>query len=477
MTTEDLDRKSRYITLSECIALALEQGCVGVQSINSIFNAANISGNSFAISSVVNDLVTFTGNGATGSDAVRVFAMQPAIVQTDIEASLARYDVVARSIAGFHTVDENPLGGFSNNSFNNGQFTDFGLSLEKPLASGGLASVIFGSPTNQGTDTQSAFYSKFNNISNLNSSQINNYTPNLSFTLTQPLLRGLRDINSLLTQHPTGQTQQYPGSTAGSAAPIALARINFTQSRAEFERIVNYMVLNIEAAYFVLYGSYVNLYSTEQALRQAHAVWSISKAKYEAGSIAITQYAQTGTQLEDFRAQRITAISNVLEKERALRVLCGLPIEDGERLIPVDTPTVQEFKPDWECALKDAMMLRPELVIAREDVKRRQLELIREKNSLLPDVRLEAAYNIHAFGTRLDGDGVFAGGATDNAFRDFAGMHYSDYNIGISAAVPLGFRAQHASIRASICAWPSPTWSSAIRNARLKTTSWSPIVL
>ncbi len=450
MTTEDLDRKARYITLSECIALALENGCVGVQSINSIFNAANISSNSFAISSVINDMVTFTGNGASGSDAVRVFAMQPAITQTDIESSLARYDVVARMIAGFHTVDDNALGGFANGSFNNGQFTDLGFSLEKPMASGGLASVIFGSPTNQGTNTATAFYSKFTNASALNSTQINNYTPNLSFTLTQPLLRGFgTDINSLLTQHPTGATQSYPGSAAGTAPPIALARINFNQSRAEFERIVNYMVLNVEAAYFVLYGSYVNLYSTEQGLRQAHAVWSISKAKYEAGNIKITDYAQTGTQLEDFRAQRITALSNVLEKERALRVLCGLPVEDGERLIPVDTPTVQEFKPDWESALKDTMMLRPELVIAREDVKRRQLELIREKNSLLPDVRMEAAYNIHGFGTRLDGDGAFSDGSTDNAFRDLAGTHFADYNIGITAAVPLGYRAQHASIRAS----------------------------
>jgi outer membrane protein TolC len=461
MTVNDLDRKPRYITLSECIAMALENGSVGVQSINSIFNSINIQSQAFTISSVINDLVTFNGVQAVGSDSIRVFAIQPAITQTDIEASLSRYDVVMRSIVGFHTVDQNPgpsaNGVINNGSAGNGQFTDFGVSLEKALPTGGLASITFGSPTNQNTsNTAQNFYSRFANQSVI--SGVNGYTPDLRFSFNQPLLHNFGpDINSLLQAHPMnslGGAQQYGGSAAATAPALALARINFNQSRAEFERIVNYMVLNVEATYYVLYGSYVNLYSTEQALKQAHKVWEISKAKYEAGSIPITQYAQTGTQLEDFRSQRITAISNVLEKERALRVLCGMKLEDGERLIPVDTPTVQEFKPDWDSAAKDALALRPELIIAREDVKRRQLELIRERNGLLPDVRLEASYALHGLGTRLDGDGVFppfpqGSSQTDNALRDLAGMHYGDYNFGVVASVPLGYRAQHASIRAA----------------------------
>jgi hypothetical protein len=93
------------------------------------------------------------------------------------------------------------------------------------------------------------------------------------------------------------------------------------------------------------------------------------------------------------------------------------------------------------------MNLRPELIIAREQVQRRQLEIIRERNGLLPDVRLEAGYNIHGFGTRLDGESTFANGLTDNALRSLADTHFTDYNIGIIGSIPLGLRAQHASLR------------------------------
>jgi hypothetical protein len=66
---------------------------------------------------------------------------------------------------------------------------------------------------------------------------------------------------------------------------------------------------------------------------------------------------------------------------------------------------------------------------------------------MLPTLNMEAGYTLHGFGTRLDGNGTFSGGQTDNAFRDLIGMHFSDYNIGLVGTVPLGFRAQNAALR------------------------------
>ena len=51
------------------------------------------------------------------------------------------------------------------------------------------------------------------------------------------------------------------------------------------------------------------------------------------------------------------------------------------------------------------MNLRPELVIARAELKNRQFEVIRARNQLLPDLTFNMGYNIHALGTRLDGNG------------------------------------------------------------------------
>src|SRR5262249_51867442 len=168
---------------------------------------------------------------------------------------------------------------------------------------------------------------------------------------------------------------------------ILIARIRFDQQRTEFERQVQTMVLNVEAAYWNLYGAYWNLYASEQALRQAHEAWRVAKSQYDVGKTSLIQYSPILAQYESFRAQRLLSLGSggtastliassgngVLEAERQLRGLLGLPIEDGTRLVPVDTPTLAPYQPDWETALNEAMAKRPELVLARQELKARQL--------------------------------------------------------------------------------------------------------
>src|SRR5437016_1242614 len=64
---------SRYLSLVEAIALALEHGTVGVQS-NRLNGVAN------------DDLVAFFGRGLSGSDSIRVLALEPALAGASIEA-------------------------------------------------------------------------------------------------------------------------------------------------------------------------------------------------------------------------------------------------------------------------------------------------------------------------------------------------------------------------------------------------------
>src|SRR5207249_1646286 len=138
-------------------------------------------------------------------------------------------------------------------------------------------------------------------------------------------------------------------STNGAAlgnSGILVARVRFDQSRADLEASINFNLVNTEIAYWNLYGAYVNLYSSEQALRQAYEAWRIAKAKYEAGKDPITQFAQTRGQYEQFRGDRLQALGKVLEAERALRSLIGLPVEDGTQLIPIDAPTLAPYVPN-----------------------------------------------------------------------------------------------------------------------------------
>jgi outer membrane protein TolC len=217
--------------------------------------------------------------------------------------------------------------------------------------------------------------------------------------------------------------------------------VRYDNSRIEFERLVDQMVVNVEVAYWNLYGSYWNLYAQEAALRQAYTAWRILRTRFEAGKANTAEVAQARGQYELFRGNRLDALASVLDNERQLRRLLGMPIEDGTRLVPADDPTLAPYRPDWNTALNEALTLRPELMLARNELKIRQFNLIEARNELLPDLRFTGTYDINSIGTRLDGADA------NNAFRTLASDHFNNWSLGLRLNVPIGFRLAHANVR------------------------------
>ncbi|HMF18163.1 MAG TPA: hypothetical protein VKE98_13205, partial [Gemmataceae bacterium] len=80
-TVIDPDRPPRYLTLREAIAIALESGTIGRQTF--VPGAP-----SFGAGTVTDDMVSFTGSGVIGSDAIRVFALTPALIGSSIDEAL-----------------------------------------------------------------------------------------------------------------------------------------------------------------------------------------------------------------------------------------------------------------------------------------------------------------------------------------------------------------------------------------------------
>ena len=145
--------------------------------------------------------------------------------------------------------------------------------------------------------------------------------------------------------------------------------------RAEREREVNQLLLNVENAYWNLYGSYWQLFTREQGLRFAYETCKIVAAKYKDGHASLADFTRAEGQYNQFRSQRLQAIDAALDNERQLRAMLGMRIEDST-LVPSDAPTVVEKRPDWDKALADTLKQRPEIRLARQDVK------IAEKDSL-----------------------------------------------------------------------------------------------
>lgn len=416
-TVETPDLPPRYLTLAEAFALALEHGRIGSQSEHTPGTFSDL-------------LLPFTGGPSSFTDGVRVLALNPAIVATNIESSLSKFDAVWNTSMTWTQTNES-TGGNPFLGFNNGQSANFTTDLIKPLPTGGVAGITF----------TTAYTDLFNPPAGFVNPQ---YRPSLNFTFEQPLLQGFGvELNEIAPTHPASVLTPYNNSSRTEG--VVITRIRFDEQRAEFQRTVHYMLLNVEAAYWNLYGAYWSLYSREQGLRQTYEAWQINLRRYQAGRVSREDLAQTRNQYESFRAQRLAALATLQEDERQLRGLTGLPAEDGTRLLPIDAPTLAPYSPDWATALNDALVLRPELVVARDDLKARQLGLVYQKNLLLPSLQLLSSYNINGLGSQLDG----GPNNPTNAFSNLASTHSGNWELGLQLSMPIGHRDAYAALRAA----------------------------
>ena len=164
---------------------------------------------------------------------------------------------------------------------------------------------------------------------------------------------------------------------------IVLSGMPRTAPRAGLERYVNQMLLNVETAYWNLYGSYWQLYSREQGLRFAHEAWKIVRAKYRESKASQADLAQAEGQYNLFRTQRLDAINTLLDNDRQMRAILGLPAEEETRLVPSDSPSLVEMQPDWGKALDIALKERPELRLAREDLEKAEKKSPEHRRAIL----------------------------------------------------------------------------------------------
>lgn len=416
------DAPKRYISLAECIALALENGRIAqAATIAPVPIRAQPGG--FADPSLL-------------TDQIRVFAYDPAELSNEIEASLAKFDAVwqtamiwqkqdrpvgtalERFQAGFQTVIERDV-------------AQFQTRLVKPLPTGGVAGITFS------TDYE---------FSNLPALVNPAYRPVLEFSFEQPLLQGAGvGINQLRSTHPGSLLFNIP--VGGRAQGILLARLTYNASQFEFQRRVQELLLGVERAYWDLYSAYWELFSAEIGMRQALRAWQRAKARFDAGQEPIYNVAQIEEQYQVFRAQRLQALGRggarpgVLEAERRLRYLIGLPAEDGTRLVPADAPTTAPYQPNFEEAFREALANRPELTATRLALQHAQLQLLAARDRLLPDLRTFASYNVNSLGRKLDGDDPSS--AIHNLFEG----RFNDWQFGLLLQMPLGYREAFSEFR------------------------------
>jgi outer membrane protein TolC len=279
------------------------------------------------------------------------------------------------------------------------------------------------------------------------------YTPRVQFVFEQPLLQGFGvEANQLLPNHPGSLLVQGFRSTGQGTEGILIARVRADQAREQFNVQVNQLLLNVEVAYWNLYAEYHNLAARERGLKAAFDALEFNAPRVLQGVEEPQLLPQLEQQYWTFYAQVIDARGRVLEADRALRGLLGLRSDDGTVFAPADRPAqapaegdataVVEppLKVDIRSAYEEGLQNRPEVLIARQELKARQLDLRAQRYARMPDLRFFSSYDVNGLGGQL-------AGGENGALNSMGRNQFNSWQFGLRLDMPLGFRDANSLVR------------------------------
>jgi outer membrane protein TolC len=286
------------------------------------------------------------------------------------------------------------------------------------------------------------------------------YTTWFDMEARQPLLRGAGTQFNRLAG---------PNSQPGVINGVMIARINSDMSLAEFELGVRNFVSDVENAYWDLYYAYRDVDAKVSARNAALETWRRIHALYERGrrggeaereAQAREQYYRFEEEAQNSLHGKLidgTRTSNgstggtfrgmggIYVVERRLRLLMGMPINDGRLIRPSDEPVNVKVEYNWEATLVEGLTRRPELRRQKWLIKKREAELEASKNFLKPQLDLTGRYRFRGFGQDL-----FPGGGTgefNNAVDNLLQGNFQEWQAGFEFSLPIGFRQAYAAIR------------------------------
>jgi outer membrane protein TolC len=424
----DLKRAPRFISLKEAIAIAVEQGNTGGQGGTGQDATSNLA----------------TNGRNPQTDSVKAFVLDPALAAAEVERSLSKFD--ARWITSMSWSKQDQATLTLQQSFSNGDSAAFSSTLAKPLPTGGVAGI-----------TTSVNYQKLSNPPPANTGFVtltSSYSPRVQFVFEQPLLQGFGvEANQLLPNHPGSLLIQGFRSTGQGTEGILLTRIRAEQAREQFNERVNAMLVNVELAYWNLYAAYRNLAAREDGLKAAFKALDFNTPRVEQGLEEPQLRPQLEQQYWTFYAQVIEARGQVLEADRAFRGLLGMRSDDGTVFAPADVPTETPVRIDFRAAYEEGLQNRPEVLMARQELKAQQLNLRAQRYARMPDLRFFSSYDVNGLGGQLGGR---AEDGSTSALSNLASNQFNSWQYGLRLDIPLGFRDANALVRqAQLNLWRS----------------------
>ncbi len=354
------------------------------------------------------------------------------------EAALSAYDANFFVNNYFERNDR----GLNNQFFgNNGQFkqdmntTQAGVS--KRSATGGF--YAFRNVTN---------YDRNNQLSN--KFPFDSWETYVEAEARQPLLQGAgTEFNRIAG----------PGAVAGQLNGVLLARVRSDVSLIEFERGVRDLLAEVENSYWDLYYAYRDLEARIDVRDIAQETYDLQ----DKNATSRGKMAQAEEQVLRFQSEIVDSLNGrpldatrtnngsapgtfrsaggLRISERRLRLMIGMPINDGSLIKPTDPPFNAPVVYEWSSSINEALRSRAEIRKQKWIIKQRELELVANRNFLKPQLDVISRYRFRGFGEDFLGP--------QSASASLYGGQFQEWQVGLEYNLPIGFRRAHAAVQNS----------------------------
>ena len=330
---------------------------------------------------------------------LQVETFNPAIAATDIRRAHAIYDPTLEALIDYRGGTRQV--GFTSAFVSRTRYFDVNASLDQLLPTGATASAAF---TN--------FWSK----DNLGLSTSRYAQPELTLSLSQPLLKGLGR-----------QVTERGITTADDAMEISLAGWNQKALDTAAEARNRFLTLA---------KARETLATRKASLAVAGRVHEEGEARVKSGVLAAFEL-QT-SELGVLQREKDLLDAELAERDAADQLRLTLHLPPGTVLELPDTPWTDAPDPSEEEAIGVALRRRPDLAKARTSLRTAEFNEEISRNLALPALSLEGSAGV-------------AGIAADygNAIEDMASGKNPNWAVGLRFSVPLGNSAARADAAAA----------------------------
>src|SRR5258708_461257 len=337
----------------------------------------------------------------------------PAAGAEGVRQALGAYDPLVTGILSTASQDSPATNAFSGGAKVTTDTKIWNFGVTQYLPTGGSFNLTFNSNK---SDTNSVFTS-FNPT----------YTSFFSLNLTQPLLRNLK-LDS-------------------SREQIRVAKKNRDISDVQFRQTVINTVASTKQGYYDLIAAIHNLDAQQKSLDLAKKLLNENQIKVRVGTLAPLDVVSAQAEVASREEGVIRAEATIFDTEDALKRLI-FPKNDPAtwdlRLIPKDRPSAEPVKVDVGMAIQTALEKRTDVVAARRNLEKADIQVDFAKSQVLPQVDLVASYGSTGVGgTALQRQGLggpivgtIPGGYGDAA-GDALGIANPTWTVRVNVTYPI----------------------------------------